>query len=152
MGIAQSDELVGALTVNLGAMHSDEDAANAKLDIRTPINTDLDALFGDISEKFEKLGIGASVAHMQPSHYVPGDSFIVTALKRAYKAVFNEECECLPCAGATYARAFENGVAFGPCDINADRGEHGPNEFIYIDELCRLADALATAMTAIAAE
>lgn len=152
LGIAQSDELVGALTVNLGAMHSDEDAANAKLDIRTPINTDLDALFGDISEKFEKLGIGASVAHMQPSHYVPEDSFIVTALKRAYKAVFNEECECLPCAGATYARAFENGVAFGPCDINADRGEHGPNEFIYIDELCRLADALATAMTAIAAE
>lgn len=152
LGIAQADELVGALTVNLGAMHAETGEAEAKIDIRTPIDTDLDALYEGISASFAEYGIGAKVLHKQPSHYVSEDSFVVKALKRAYKACFGGECECLPCAGATYARAFETGIAFGPCDINAERGEHGPNEFIYIDELTKLADALAAAMTAIACE
>ncbi len=152
MGIAQSDDLVGALTVNLGAMAADEKTAQAKIDMRTPIATDLDALYSTLCEKFAPYGITVAEGHKQPSHYVPEDSFIVKQLKKAYEACFNAKCECLPCAGATYARAFKTGIAFGPCDINAERGEHGPNEFIYIDELLKLADVLAAAMTAVACE
>ena len=152
MGIAATDDLVGALTVNLGAMNAEGEEAEAKIDMRTPIATDLDGLYALLCEKFGAYGITVTEGHKQPSHYVPEDSFIVTQLKKAYEACFGEKCECLPCAGATYARAFGSGIAFGPCDINAERGEHGPNEFIMIDELTKLADVLAAAMTAVACE
>lgn len=152
MGISQQDNLVGKLTVNLGAMTADTAAAQAKIDIRTPIATDLDSLLNQLADKFSPYKISVFEGHKQPSHYVAEDSFIVTQLKKAYEACFNKKCECLPCAGATYARAFKSGIAFGPCDINAERGEHGPNEFIMIDEFIKLADVLAAAMTAIACE
>ncbi len=152
LGIADEDELVGALTVNLGAMEADETSASVKLDMRTPIHTDLDELFQKVSERFSSYGMDSREMHKQPSHYVKEDSFIVDALKRAYEACFSQKCECLPCAGATYARAFENGIAFGPCDINADRGEHGPNEFIYVDELVKLSEVLACAILSVAGE
>ena len=38
------------------------------------------------------------------------------------------------------------------CDINADRGEHGPNEFIYVDELVKLSEVLACAILSVAGE
>lgn len=146
LGIKQKDELVGELTVNVGAMEGDALCACAKIDIRTPIETDLEELFNTLKYKFAIYGIECENMHMQNSHYVDENSFIVRKLKEAYEICFNEKCECLPCAGATYARAFKTGVAFGPCAIDADRGEHGPNEFIYVEELDKLARALFTAM------
>ena len=150
LGIAQSDEISGPLTVNLGALDITNDILTAKVDIRLPISTDLDATYEKVSAYFAEQGITAEIIHTQPSHHVPEDSELVTALKKVYEKHFGEPGECRCCAGATYARAFGNGIAFGPVMPGEEECEHGPNERISIDAIIKLAEVIASAIIELA--
>ena len=123
---------------------------NAKIDIRTPISTDVEALHERLEALFAKEGMSTAVIHMQKPHHVPEETPMVQALKKVYLECMGEEAECRCCAGATYARAFENGVAFGPVAPGKDECEHGPNENIEIDDVVKLAELLACAIVEIA--
>ena len=150
LGIAENDEISGALSVNLGAISVEDGKIIAKIDIRTPISTDIDALQAKLEKLFGEKGMTLSLLHKQPSHHVDENSPVVQALKKVYKEHKGEEAECRCCAGATYARAFGNGVAFGPVDPGKDECEHGPNENIEIDDIVKLAEMLAAVIAEIA--
>lgn len=151
LGIATQDENSGRLTLNLGAISMKDGEISAKLDCRFPLSEDLDDLFEKVSAKFEEKGIQTEKLHAQPPHYVSEDSELVRSLKEVYEEYFGEPGECLCCSGATYARAFQNSVAFGPLPLNKESTEHGPNEYIEIEDLLKLSEVLASAMIKLAA-
>lgn len=151
LGVACEDALSGALTVNLGVMETREDSVVARLDVRSPISVDIDELFDRIKARFAPLGVTVSRTHCLRAHHVPEDAPLVAALKKVYEQCFGEPPVCHCSAGATYARAFKNGVAFGPAPLEKDCREHGPNEFMDIDDIVNLAQALADAIIELAA-
>lgn len=150
LSIACSDEISGALSVNLGAVSINDGVINAKVDIRTPISADIESIEQKLAAMFKEKGIEMSLIHKQPPHHVDENNIVVQALKKVYKEYKGEEAECCCCAGATYARAFGNGVAFGPVDPGKDECEHGPNENIEIDDVIKLAEMLAAVIVEIA--
>jgi len=150
LGIAASDEISGPLTVNLGALDITDDVLTAKVDIRLPISADINATYEAVCKRFAQYGISAEIIHTQPSHHIPEDSELVTALKKVYEKSFGEPAECRCCAGATYARAFGNGVAFGPVMPGEEECEHGPNERISLDAVIKLAEVIANAIIELA--
>lgn len=150
LGIADSDEISGPLTVNLGALDIADDVLIAKLDVRLPISAKLDTVYEKIAERFAQYGLEAEIIHSQPPHHVPEDSRLVSALKKVYEESFGESAECRCCAGATYARAFGNGVAFGPVMPGEEECEHSPNERISVDAVLKLAEVIARAIIELA--
>lgn len=150
LGIAAEDEISGPVTVNLGALDIENDVLTAKVDIRLPISADLDAVYEKVSARFAEYGITVEIIHTQPSHHIPEDSELVTALKKVYEKSFGEPAECRCCPGATYARAFGNGVAFGPVMPGEEECEHGPNERISVDAVIKLAEVIANAIIELA--
>ena len=77
---------------------------------------------------------------------MPEDSPLVCALKEAYTEITEEPAYCLAVGGATYARAFENAVTFGPLFPGKPSVEHGPDEYIEIDTLIKNAQIIANAI------
>lgn len=152
LGIKMEDELSGALTVNMSCLKLTDDEASCTLDIRFPISSTVDAIYGKVESVMKERGIVCEPLHNMEAHYVSEDTKLVTDLKNVYKEVFGEEGRCICCSGATYARAFKNSVAFGPIPEDRPSTEHGPNEYIEIDDLVKLAEALATAMVELSQE
>lgn len=149
LGIAMEDEKFGMLTVNLGAMQVNENEISAKLDIRYPVGADGEEIIKKVQNAMEGQGIEAKVEHFMKDHLVPEDSDLVQALKEVYEYCFDEKAECAYSSGATYARAFKNGVAFGPVEKEKTKTEHGPNECIAIDDIVKLSEVLMYAIVRI---
>ena len=64
------------------------------------------------------------------------DSDYIKTLMKVYREVTGDlESEPISSGGATYARAMENIVAFGPKLVSAPSTEHQPNEYIVIDNM-----------------
>ncbi len=152
LGIAGSDELSGSLTLNLGMIEMNEAEISAKIDIRFPISMKQGDIMAKVREKFGGRGIEAAAEHALEPHYVPEDSKLVQSLKEVYRDNFDEEAKCVGCSGATYARAFKNSVAFGPVPMDSPSVEHGPNEYMKIDDIVKLAEVLAGAIVSLAAD
>ena len=71
---------------------------------------------------------------------------LVVKLKEAYTEITGEPAYCMAIGGATYARAFENAVTFGPLFPGQPSVEHGPDEYIEIDALMKNAQIIANAI------
>ena len=84
--------------------------------------------------------------HALPSHHVSEGSELVTKLKEAYTEVTGKEAYCMSIGGATYARAFENAVTFGPLFPGEPKLEHGPDEYIDIESFMMNAEIIANAI------
>ena len=150
LGIAAGDEMSGDLTVNLGVIHLTEDGIHAIADYRLPICVDMDDIYEQVCKKLSEYSITCEMGQHQPSHYVPEESDIIVALKEVYEDSFGEPAECVCCSGATYARAFKNSVAFGPVPKERANVEHGPDEYIEIDDIIKLSEVIASAIMRIA--
>ena len=150
LGIAAGDEMSGDLTVNLGVIHLTEDGIHAIADYRLPICVDMDDIYEQVCKKLAEYSITCEMGQHQPSHYVPEESDIIVALKEVYEDSFGEPAECVCCSGATYARAFKNSVAFGPVPKERANVEHGPDEYIEIDDIIKLSEVIASAIMRIA--
>lgn len=150
LGIKCSDDLSGELTVNLATLKVSKDSISATMDIRFPISKTVDQIYEKVRQTLEKYGLRSEKAHCLEPHYVDEENSFIKALKEAYEECFQQKAECLCCAGATYARAFQNSVAFGPVPKERPSVEHGPNEYIMVDDLVKLAEALATAIVKLA--
>ena len=138
------DERSGKLTLNLGTLSIKDGKMSVGIDIRYPVSY----LRSQIEEKLQKhfgfFKIGYS--HALDPHFVSEDSPLVKSLKEAYTQVTGEPAYCIAVGGATYARAFENAVTFGPLFPGKPSVEHGPDEYIEIDTLMKNAQIMAAAM------
>ncbi len=143
LGLDVSDES-GRLTLSIGCVSIIEGAVYTKMDIRYPVSYTLDFIDEQIKKHF---GIfDYSHFHALPTHYVPEDSVLVTKLKKTYAEMTGEAPYCISIGGATYARAFENAVTFGPLFPGKPSVEHGPDEYIETDDFFKNAEIIASAI------
>ena len=84
--------------------------------------------------------------------YVPRESELVVKLLKVYNTRMGTELEPLAIGGGTYARAFENAVAFGCEKPGAASTVHMANEYITIDDMVLNAKMIADAIYALACE
>lgn len=138
----------GPVTVNLGKFTLDEHGAVLGLDLRLPVTREKEEILSLVREK-------AAACHMtveefdwlRPIH-VPQDSPLVTRLLQAYREVTGDaKTEPYISAGATFARAFDNCVAFGANMPHSPTSEHQPNERISIIQLMQAAEVYRRAFT-----
>lgn len=138
----------GSVTVNLGKFTLNEHGATLGLDLRLPVTCEKEEVLSLVREK-------AAACHMtveefdwlRPIH-VPQDSPLVTKLLQAYREVTGDaKTEPYISAGATFARAFDNCVAFGANMPHSPTSEHQPNERISIIKLMQAAEVYRRAFT-----
>lgn len=149
-GFSQEDlsDFSGHVTVNLGKFSLDEQGAVLGIDLRLPVTCEKETILALVREK-------AAACHMtveefdwlRPIH-VPLDSPLVSKLLQAYREVTGDaKTEPYISAGATFARAFDNCVAFGANMPHSPTSEHQPNERISIIKLMQATEVYRRAFS-----
>lgn len=135
MGVQQSDEPSGELTLNVGIVDITANSACASFDIRYPVTVDGKEIIRTIQNSAEQVGLTMQVNENKLPLYLPENSPFIKLLQDSYFAVTGEKAEVYASGGGTYARALSGkGVAFGPFfPDEPDRRLHNANENIDID-------------------
>lgn len=148
LGVNQSDEQSGPLTLNLGIVRADGAHMEAGIDIRYPVTSDGDRIFTQIKRQAEEAGLSADLRENAKPLYLPGDSRLISILQESYSNIVGQPAELYATGGGTYARAMKgNAVAFGPFfPDEPDRRLHNTNEHIDIDRFMLHAQICLEAM------
>ena len=137
LGVAQADEVSGALTLNLALMTLDETGFTAKFDVRFPLCANEDNLKKVAEAAFAKHGISVTGdPDLTPPHSVSGDSpFVKTLLSCYSRHTGVADPKPLAIGGGTYVHDIPGGVAFG-CDFPGFNPHmHGADERVRVKDL-----------------
>lgn len=143
LGIDASDES-GALTCNVGIVHVSGDVLEVTLDIRHPACITREELTKRL--RAVKGVLSAKVLHFHDPHCVDEDDPLVRKLLGAYNAVTGRDDKPLAIGGATYARALERGVAFGPMFPWQESTIHQKNENASLEDFRLMYDVYLEAL------
>ena len=152
LGLAYRDEVMGALTVNLGYLEQHDAGPGARLSLRVPRGIELatveDRWTRVAAEFTESTGVPLEVEVYMPSppHFVPPDGPLVRTLLRVWEEVTGEPGYPVAIGGGTQARLFPDGVDFGPAMETEGYRGHGPDEYVTLDELERNAELTIAAL------
>ncbi|HPZ90529.1 MAG TPA: dipeptidase PepV [Bacillota bacterium] len=145
LNIEVKDEVSGPLTANMGVISMEEDTVKVLLDIRYPVSFREEQIL-------EKMGqvLPASVqltprGGKGPLFVDPG-SPLIRVLQQVYRKHTGEEPRLISIGGGTYARALDNGVAFGPVFPGQEELAHQKDEYISIEHLLKLAEIYGDAI------
>ncbi len=141
LGIAFEDES-GKLTLNVGDFSLKNNFIKIGLNLRAPITQN-----GiEIGNKFIKytspyLNVDFDIESYKPALYISKDNKLVKTLCNVYNEEMSSHLEPIAIGGATFARAFDNCISFGPNFPGDIDMCHQTDEFIDIDKLllsCKL--------------
>lgn len=129
-------DVSGPVTVNLGKMALGPEGAEFCLDLRLPSTCPKEKILSLLREKAAAYGMTVEEYDWLRPIFVPLESELVQNLLGAYREVTGDtETPPSISAGATFARAFDNCVAFGANFPGSPTSEHQPNERVKIDAL-----------------
>lgn len=141
------EDVTGPLTINLGNIIITDDYIELGIDLRLPAITTKEKvlnMLNTVSKKYNLLF--EEFDYLKPVH-VDLNSEIVQNLFSSYVEITNDTTsKPMVSGGATYAKAFDNFVAFGPNFPGNSTSEHMPNECITIDNLMKCAEIYKTAI------
>lgn len=138
----------GPVTVNLGQFTLDTTGAMLGLDLRLPVTREKEEILALVREKAAAYHLTVEEFDWLRPIHVAQDSPLVTQLLRAYREVTGDALtEPYISAGATFARAFDNCVAFGANMPHSPTTEHQPNERISLIKLMQAAEVYRRAFT-----
>lgn len=147
LGIAQEDDTVGPLTVNAGVFRYEKGGERRLgLNVRYPIRGDSESILSAIAERVRPYGFEIGETDHKPSHYIEPDHPLVRTLSRVYEERTGDKASLLAIGGGTYARALENGVAFGPLFPGKEETAHQADEYIEVEDLLKAAAIYAQAI------
>ncbi|MBQ8136005.1 MAG: Sapep family Mn(2+)-dependent dipeptidase [Clostridia bacterium] len=134
LGIAMQDALSGKLTCSLDIIRTDAKTGEVKayLDIRYPLMMGVDAMMHVMRMVLDGR-LEAELASSRPPHFVSENSRLVKELLAAYEEVTGQKGKALAIGGGTYARAMEEGVAFGALFPGDEEMAHQPDEYLDLD-------------------
>lgn len=152
LGIAHRDPVMGALTSNLSFLHEVEGAPAAQINIRHPQGIAEEEITRRVAEKAAAFSreagaalTAATVFYSHP-HVAPADGPLVSGLLAVWEEVTGQAGKPVAIGGGTQARLFKGGVDFGPAaGMERYRG-HGPDEYLTVDELHRIAELTVAAL------
>lgn len=153
LGIAQRDELSGALTVNLAFLDLDETGVSGKLDCRVPLCADASNCAAPFQAAMARCGLEViGGGELIPGHHTPADLPQVGVLLRCYEHYTGLKGECLSMGGGTYVHDIPNGVAFGCGMPGFNSNLHGANEHACLKDLLTSALIFAQCIVEICGE
>ena len=134
LGCYKEDEY-GPVAVNVGLVHYENNHFRIMINSRLPFNTNSEIMIKEVKETVSKYeNVEATLLSSSNGFIMDKESVMIKSLVNAYQEVTKDyESKPICCAGGTYAREFNNCVAFGP--EMEGYGEviiHQPNERIQI--------------------
>lgn len=146
LDICYEDEETGNTTVNLGVMKCDEEELSFTLDIRYPKNAKEEDVVASVTGHAKSYGFEVE-NELHSLLYVPKDSELVQKLTKVYcEETGDMDAKPIAIGGGTYAKSFDNMVAFGPIFPGEEEVIHAPNEYANMDNLVRSIQITAAAM------
>lgn len=144
-----SDEVSGALTVNLGKIELNDSHQMIGLDLRIPVTFDKDIVVSKLKEKVESYGFEYDEYDYLKSIHIPKDHFMVQKLRKVFEEETDFDSTPLSSGGATYARAIDNCLAYGALFPGDEKVEHKANEYIKIENLYKCVDIYSKTIEAL---
>jgi len=142
-----SDDVSGNLTFNVGKLALSEEKSQLSIDVRIPVKVNKEEVVGKIIDKCVKYGLTYEEFDYIPEIYVSIEDEPTKTLLSVYRELTGDVAtDPITSGGATFARALPNHVAFGMAFPNSVRTEHGPNEYIEIDEFNQAMEIYAHAI------
>ncbi len=126
----------GILTSNVARLEFKDNKLSIKINLRVPVKTKLDDIilqYKRLSNIFENIKV--EVLSKQDPLFVDKESFLVSKLIDIYNKATATKKEAIAIGGGTYARAFDNCIAYGPTMPNEEDMCHQVDEYIDIDTL-----------------
>lgn len=148
LGVAQSDEPSGALTMNLGNIRTEGGKGIIGIDIRFPVTADGSAIADTIKAACSACGMTVEECDIVAPIYMPEDAPLIKALCECYEQVSGKPAHVYATGGGTYARSLcGRGVAFGMEFPDSEPTRlHEANESFDKDELMQHAEICLAAM------
>ncbi len=142
------EDFSGPLSVNCGKVTAGPEGVRIGLDLRLPVTTaPQEKVLELLRQKGAEYGFAMKQTDWLRSIYLPLDSELASALTAAYQQVTGDkQSKPKVSGGATYARALDNCVAFGPNFPGQPTSEHMPNECAKIDDLMKAMEIYAVAL------
>ncbi|MBM7554911.1 dipeptidase PepV [Thalassobacillus pellis] len=137
LGMDISDEVSGALTLNLGSLHLDKSTLIAGVNIRYPISGNREAVVDGITHKAQIVQGSFKLYDHLESLYVNEENPEVQLLLNIYNEQTGENEKVMAIGGATYARSLETGVAYGAMFPDSPDTAHQKNEHVRIKDMIR---------------
>jgi len=140
------DEPSGRIKVNVGMIKLDE-TERISIDARIPVTISKGKIVKELSNAAGRYGLKYSEFDWLAPIYLPLETPIIEMLMKVYRQLTGDEhSQPISLGGATYARAFENCVAFGALFPGEALTEHQPNERAALDNLYRAMEIYAHAI------
>ncbi len=137
------DDVSGKLTFNIARLNIDENSQTIGVDIRYPVTLEKEVLINALNKVCNEYNLELKEYDYLKPIYVPEDNFLVKTLLKVFEEETNIKGKPLSSGGATYARALDNFVAFGPTFENSNKTAHQANEHIEIDDLMKATNIYA---------
>lgn len=146
-GCLLEDEVSGETILNVGMIDMDTKSGRITINIRYPISFREDDIYSGIDTVCSKYDIGIIKRENKDPLYISADSDFVKTLMQSYRdCTGDEESQPIVIGGGTYARAFEDFVAFGAKFPEGESVEHQKNEYIKRDDLLMMTQIYALAI------
>lgn len=123
------DRASGELTVNPSIARVYGNEKSLVCDIRYPVTHNADEITERIRKSVADLGYSLEVLSHQLPLYVDKESHLVKTLLNVYNEFTGKNDKPVSMGGGTYARAFENAVAFGVWFPEKESAIHKENEW-----------------------
>ena len=153
LGCGFSDELSGKLVFNAGVIEMDSEAVKLTINVRYPVSMHAEDVYEGIAEVTDKYNLGVIKGKDEQPIFIPADDPMIETLMDVYKKhTGDEDSQPLVIGGGTYARAFENVIAFGAMFPGDPDLMHQKNERISIDNLMLMTKIYAEAIYRLAGD
>jgi succinyl-diaminopimelate desuccinylase len=130
-----SDAPSGKLKFNVGMVNLGE-REQISIDTRIPVTISKDEIVEKLSTAAARYGLAYKQFDWLAPLYLPKDHPVIKTLMKVYRQFSGDQMtEPIALGGATYARAFDNCVAFGPLFPGELLTEHEPNERAILENL-----------------
>lgn len=135
IGVAQKDDISGALTLVFSVLKLTETGFTGRYDSRVPLCGTWENMGSIAIDALKAKGFTVEHERMSAPHHTPAELPFVKTLLDVYEDYTGNKGECIAIGGGTYVHDIEGGVAFG-CEMpGVDYRIHGADEFAVIDEL-----------------
>ncbi len=158
VGLYKHDPFMGYCTVNAGLARTlDNGDFELRFNLRPVVGQSLDVVrdafvrIGDAlgKELDARFRVTLEETSREPFR-IADDSELVRGLSAAYERVMGAPAECVSMGGTTFAKAFDNAVAFGPTMPDEEELAHERDERVSIAALVRNAKIYAAAICELA--
>ncbi|MEG3219327.1 MULTISPECIES: Sapep family Mn(2+)-dependent dipeptidase [Vibrio] len=137
LGLAYQDAEMGATTCCVSSINLDQHSYNLDFDFRFPKGLTIDQTRTQLQYLSQQYGVRMIEQQYLPLSYLSPESDLIQAMGKAYSEVTRTDAQCFSKGAASYARALNNGVAFGPTFPGDVTCVHEPNERLSLKSLKR---------------